>query len=72
MTPQKTIDIRCVPITSATKDCPIARQLKDMITCVRNQLAPLLDKLLNTDDTTPSGKYLPEIKEAFRKLYFDL
>ena len=72
VTPQQSIDMRCIAITSATKDCPIARQLKGVITCARNQLAPLLDKLLNTDGTIPSGKNLPEIKEALRKLYFEL
>jgi hypothetical protein len=32
----------------------------------------LVDKLLNTDGTIPSGKNLPEIKEALSKMYFDL
>jgi hypothetical protein len=62
----------CVDITSFTKDCPISRQLKDMISCTHNQVAPLLDKFLNTDDTIPSDKNQQEIKEALRKLYFEL
>ncbi len=72
VTPEESIQIRCVAITSATKDCPISRQVEKMVGYARNQLAPLLDKLLNTDGTIPSGKNLPEIKEALRKLYFDL
>ena len=72
VTPEESIQMRCVAITSATKDCPISRQLKDMISCARNQIAPLLDKLLNSDGTIPSGKNQQEIKEALRKLYFEL
>jgi predicted adenine nucleotide alpha hydrolase (AANH) superfamily ATPase len=72
VTPEESIQIRCVAITSATKDCPISRQVEKMVGYARNQLAPLLDKLLNTDGTIPSGKNLPEIKEALRKLYFEL
>jgi hypothetical protein len=72
VTPEQSIDMRCVVITSATKDCPIVRQLKGVLNCVRNQLTPFLDKFLNTDGTIPSGKNLPEIKEGLRKLYFDL
>jgi len=71
VTPEESIQIRCVAITSATKDCPISRQVEKMVGYARNQLAPLLDKLLNTDGTVPSGKNLPEIKEDLRKLYFD-
>ena len=44
--------------------------LEKMVGNARNQLAPLLEKLLNTDGT-PSDKNLEEIKEALRKLYFD-
>jgi len=44
VTPEESIQMHCVAITSVTKDCPISRQLKDMITCVRNQVAPLFDK----------------------------
>jgi hypothetical protein len=71
VTPEESIQMSCVAITSATKDCPISRQLKDMISCVRNQIAPLLDKLLNSDGTIPSGKNQQEIKEALHKLYFE-
>ena len=71
VTPQESIQMRCVSITSATKDCPIAAQLANMIKIARNQLTPLLDKLLNADGTIPSGKQQAEIKEGLRKLYFD-
>jgi hypothetical protein len=71
VTPQESIEMRCVSITSATKDCPIAAQLANMIKIARNQLTPLLDKLLNADGTIPSGKQQAEIKEGLRKLYFD-
>ena len=42
-----------------------------MIKFARNQLAPLLDKLLNADGTIPSVKHQAEIKEGLRNLYFD-
>jgi hypothetical protein len=71
VTPQESIEMRCVSITSATKDCPIAAQLANMIKIARNQLTALLDKLLNADGTIPSGKQQAEIKEGLRKLYFD-
>ncbi len=64
VTPQESIQMRCVPITSATKDCPITTQLTNMIKIARNQLTPLLDKLLNTEDTIPSVKQQVEIKEG--------
>ena len=56
VTPQESIQMRCVSITSSTKDCPIAAQLANMIKIARNQLTPLLDKLLNADGTIPSDK----------------
>ena len=71
VTPQESIEMRCVSITAATKDCPVAAQLANMIKIARNQLTPLLDKLLNADGTIPSGKQQDEIKEGLRKLYFD-
>ena len=42
-----------------------------MIKIARNQLTPLLDKLLNADGTIPSDKQQAEIKEGLRNLYFD-
>jgi hypothetical protein len=72
VTPEESIQMCCVDITSDTKDCLISRQLKDMISCVRNQIVPLLDKLLNFDGTIPSGKNQQEIKETLSKLYFEL
>ena len=72
VSPEESIQMRSIPITSATKHCPISRHVEKMVGYARNQLAPLLEKLLNTDGTIPSGKNLEEIKEALRKLYFEL
>ena len=63
--------MRCVPITTTTKDTAIAYQLQRVITVCRNQIAPLLDKLLNRDGTIPAGKTVPLIREELRQVYFD-
>ena len=49
----------------------MTEQLANMIKVARNQMTPLLDKLLNADGTIPSDKQQAEIKEGLRNLYFD-
>ena len=71
VTPQESIEMRCVPITTTTKDTAIAYQLQRVITVCRNQIAPLLDKLLNRDGMIPTDKTVPLIREELRQAYFD-
>ena len=51
VTPEESIQTRCVPVNPATKDTPISYQVARVIGVVRNHIVPLLDKVLNKDGT---------------------
>jgi hypothetical protein len=71
VTPEESIQTRCVPVNTATKDTPISYQVARVIGICRNHIAPCLDKVLNKDGTIPTGKQVADMQERLRVAYFD-
>jgi hypothetical protein len=71
VTPEESIQTRCVPVNTARKDTPISYQVARVIDICRNHIAPCLDKVLNKDGTIPTGKQVADMQERLRVAYFD-
>ncbi len=56
ITPEESIDLRVQEVYTKTKQTPISYQQARVITVCHNELARLLDKIVDKDDKIPSGK----------------
>jgi hypothetical protein len=70
VTPEESIQLRVKEITTKTKDTPISYQQERVTKVCRNDLAPLLDKIVDKDGKIPSGKQVSDIQEELRVAYF--
>ena len=71
VTPEQSITLRVKEITSKTKETPISYQQERVVKVCRNDLAPLLDKILDKDGKIPSGKQVSDMQEELRVAYFN-
>jgi len=71
VTPEESIALRVKEITSKTKETPISSQQARVVKVCRNDLAPLLDKILDKDGKIPSGKQVSDMQEELRVAYFN-
>jgi hypothetical protein len=71
VTPEESIELRVKEVTNKTKDTPISYQQERVIKVCRNELAPLLDKIVNKDGKIPSGKQVSDMQEELRVAYFN-
>jgi hypothetical protein len=71
VTPEESIKLRVKEITSKTKETPISYQQERVVKVCRNDLAPLLDKILDKDGKIPSGKQVSDVQEELRVAYFN-
>ena len=71
ITPEEYIDLRVQEVNTKTKQTPISYQQARVITVCRNELAPLLDKIVDKDGKIPSGKQVSDIQEELRVAYFN-
>jgi hypothetical protein len=71
VTPEESIKLRVKEITNKTKETPISYQQERVVKVYRNDLAPLLDKILDKDDKIPSGKQVSDMQEELRVAYFN-
>ena len=71
ITPEESIDLRVQEVYTKTKQTPISYQQARVITVCRNELAPLLDKIVDNDGKIPSGKQVSDIQEELRVAYFN-
>jgi hypothetical protein len=62
VTPEESIQLRVKEITTKTKDTPISYQQERVAKVYRNDLAPLLDKIVDKDGKIPSGKEVSDIQ----------
>jgi hypothetical protein len=58
---EESIQLRVKEITTKTKDTPISYQQERVIKVCRNDLAPLLDKIVDKDGKIPSGKQVSDM-----------
>jgi hypothetical protein len=71
VTPEESIALRVKEITSKTKETSISSQQARVVKVCRNDLAPLLDKILDKDGKIPSGKQVSDMQEELRVAYFN-
>ncbi len=71
VTPEESIQLRVKEITTKTKDTPISYQQERVTKVCRNDLAPLLDKIVDKDGKIPSDKQVSDIQEELRVAYFN-
>jgi hypothetical protein len=71
VTAEESIKLRVKEITTKTKETPISSQQVRVVKVYRNDLAPLLDKILDKDGKIPSGKQVSDIQEELRVVYFN-
>jgi hypothetical protein len=71
ITPEQSIEERVREVTTRTKDTPISYQQARVITVCHNELAPLLDKIVDKDGKIPTGKQVSDMREEFRVTYFN-
>ena len=71
ITPDESIDLRVQEVTTKTKQTPISYQQARVVTVCRNELAPLLDKIVDKDGKIPSGKQVSDMQEELRVAYFN-
>ncbi len=71
VTPEQSITLRVKEITSKTKETPISYQQERVVKVFRNDLAPLLAKIVDKDGKIPSGKQVSDIQEELRVAYFN-
>jgi hypothetical protein len=75
VTSEQSIEVRVKEITSKSKDTPISYQQERVVEVCRNELAPLLDKIVDKDGKIPSGKQVSDIQdkiqEEFHVTYFN-
>jgi hypothetical protein len=71
VTPEESIRLCVKEITTKTKDTPISYQQERVVKVFRNDLAPLLDKIVDKDGKIPSGKQVSDIQEELRVAYFN-
>jgi hypothetical protein len=71
VTPEESIQLRVKEITTKTKETPISSQVARVVKVCRNDLAPLLDKILDKDGKIPSGKQVSDMQEELRVAYFN-
>jgi len=71
ITPEESIDLRVQEVYTKTKQTPISYQQARVITVCRNELAPLLDKIVDKDGKIPSGKQVSDIQEELCVAYFN-
>jgi hypothetical protein len=71
ITPEESIDLRVQEVYTKTKQTPISYQQARVITVYHNELAPLVDKIVDKDDNIPSDKQVSDIQEEFRETYFN-
>ena len=71
VTPEESIALRVKVVSSKTKETPISSQVARVVRVCRNDLAPLLDKILDKDGKIPSGKQVSDMQEELRVAYFN-
>jgi hypothetical protein len=71
VTPEESIGLRVHEVDTKTNQTPISYQQARIITVCRNELAPLLDKIVDKDGKIPSGKQVSDIQEELRVAYFN-
>jgi hypothetical protein len=71
VTPEESIQLLVKEITTKTKDTPISYQQERVTKVCRNDLDPLLDKIVDKDGKIPSGKQVSDIQEELRVAYFN-
>ena len=71
VTPEESIRLCVKEITTKTKDTPISYQQERVVKVCRNDLAPLLDKIVDKDGKIPYGKQVSDIQEELRVAYFN-
>ena len=71
VTSEESILLCVKEITTKTKDTPISYQQERVVKVCRNDLAPLLDKIVDKDGKIPSGKQVSDIQEELRVTYFN-
>jgi hypothetical protein len=71
ITPEESIGLRVQEVDTKTKQTPISYQQARIITVCRNELAPLLDKIVDKDGKIPSGRQVSDIQEELRVAYFN-
>ena len=71
VTPEESIALRVKVVSSKTKETPISSQVARVVKVCRNDLAPLLDKILDKDGKIPSGKQVSDMQEELRVAYFN-
>jgi hypothetical protein len=71
VTSEQSITLRVKEITNKTKETPISYQQERVVKVCRNELAPLLDKILDKDGKIPSGKQVSDMQEELRVAYFN-
>jgi hypothetical protein len=71
ITPEESICLRVQEVDTKTKQTPISYQQARIITVCRNELAPLLDKIVDKDGKIPSCKQVSDIQEELRVAYFN-
>jgi len=71
VTPEESIRLCVKEITTKTKDTPISYQQERVVKVCRNDLAPLLDKIVDKDGKIPYGKQVSDIQEELCVAYFN-
>ncbi len=71
VTSEQSITLRVKEITNKTKETTISYQQERVVKVCRNELAPLLDKILDKDDKIPSVKQVSDMQEELRVAYFN-
>jgi hypothetical protein len=71
VTPEESIQLRVKQITTKTKDTPISYQQERVTKVCRNELAPLLPKILDKDGKIPSVNQVSDMQEELRVVYFN-
>jgi len=65
ITPEQSIQERVRAVDSKTKDTPISYQQDRVVGVYRNHIVTLLDKIVNKDDTIPTGQTFRGIRVAY-------
>jgi hypothetical protein len=60
-----------IDVYTKTKQTPISYQQDRVITVCRDELVPLLDKIVDKDGKIPPGKQVSDIQEELRETYFN-
>jgi hypothetical protein len=71
VTSEESIKLRVKEITTKTKDTPISYQQERVTKVYRNDLDPLLVKIVDKDVKIPSVKQVSDIQEELRVAYFN-